>query len=341
MKKLSLAVAAIAAVAISAPALARDQIRAAGSSTVFPFSTVVAEQFARGGKFKAPIVESVGTGGGIRLFCAGVGVQHPDIANASRRMTKTEFETCQKNGVTDIVEVKIGFDGIVLASKKGAGKMDVSREEIWKALARQVEVDGKLVPNPYARWNQINPAFPSWPIEVMGPPPTSGTRDAFVELVMDEGCKNINAVKAITDANAKRQACAQIREDGKYVEAGENDNLIVQRLVAGQPGLLGIFGFSFLEENIDKIEGKLIGGVEPNFDNIASGKYPVSRSMYFYVKKAHVAVVPGLKEFVAEFTSERAFGNNGYLEKKGLIPLTADERKKVRDSSTALANLMM
>jgi phosphate transport system substrate-binding protein len=344
MKAVQFAVAAAIAAAVATPVMAqqaRDQIRVAGSSTVFPFSTVVAEQFARGGKFKAPIVESVGTGGGIRLFCAGVGVQHPDIANASRRMSKTEFDSCAKNGVTDINEVKIGFDGIVLATKKGAGKLDVTREEIWKALARQVPVNGALAPNPYTRWSQINPALPNWNIEVMGPPPTSGTRDAFVELVMDEGCKNIAEVKAISDAAAKRQACGQIREDGKFVEAGENDNLIVQRLVSGQPGLVGVFGFSFLEENIDKIEGKHVDGVEPNFDNIASGKYPVSRSMFFYVKKAHVGVIPGLKEFVTEFTSERAFGNNGYLEKKGLIPLTDAERKSVRDASAALSNLSM
>lgn len=320
---------------------ARDQIRIAGSSTVFPFSTLVAENFGKLGKFKTPIVESVGTGGGIKLFCGGVGAQHPDIANASRRMTKSEFDACQKAGVTDIIEVKIGFDGIVLAVKKGGTKFNVTREQIWKALAREVPVNGKLDKNPYTTWKQIDASLPDVAIEVMGPPPTSGTRDAFVELVMEEGCKNVAEVKAITDKNQHKKVCSQIREDGKFIEAGENDNLIVQRLVSGRPGVIGIFGYSFLEENADKLEGKPIDKVNPTFEDIASGKYPVARSMFFYVKKAHIGVIPGIKEYVAEFTSDKAMGNNGYLEKKGLIPLPKAERDKVRGAAANLENLKL
>ncbi len=232
-----------------ANAQARDQIRIVGSSTVFPFTTAVAEQFGRAGRFKTPVVESTGTGGGMRLFCAGVGPQHPDFTNASRRITGSEFDTCRTNGVTEIVELPVGFDGIVLAVKKGSPKFSFTREQIWKALARQVPVNGQLVNNPYQRWNEIDPALPNWPIEVMGPPPTSGTRDSFVELVMDVGCRNVPEIRAISDNRARQQACSAIREDGKFIEAGENDNLIVQRLTAGQAGLIGIFGYSFLDQN--------------------------------------------------------------------------------------------
>ena len=328
------------ALASAAQAQSRDQIRIAGSSTVFPFSTLVAENFGKMGKFKTPIVESTGTGGGIKLFCSGVGAQHSDIANASRRMTKSEFEQCQKAGVTAITEVKIGFDGIVIAYKKGGAKLDLSREQLWKALARQVPVDGKLVPNPYKTWDQVDANLPKLPIEVMGPPPTSGTRDAFVELVLDEGCKKIPEVMKL-EGQARRQACAQIRDDGLFIEAGENDNLIVQRIVSGKPGVLGIFGYSFLDENEDKLSGAFVEGVAPNFENIASAKYPVARSMFFYVKNAHVGVIPGIKEFVSEFTSEKAMGENGYLEKKGLIPLPKAERENVRKQAIEMSALQL
>jgi phosphate transport system substrate-binding protein len=326
----------LASVPTDALAQARDQIRIVGSSTVFPFATAAAEQFGRGGRFKTPVVESTGTGGGMRLFCAGIGPQHPDLTNASRRITAAEFETCQKNGVTEIVEVNLGFDGIVLATKKGTTPLNLTREQIWKALARQVPVEGKLADNPYRRWNQIDPTLPDWPIEVMGPPPTSGTRDAFVELVMDEGCKNVAEVKAIEDRRARQQACQAIREDGKFIEAGENDNLIVQRIAAGQPGLIGIFGYSFLEQNADKLQGARIEGVEPTYENIASGAYPVSRSLFVYVKKAHVDVIPGIREFVAELMSERAMNDTGYLPAKGLITHTPEKRRAFRESATNL-----
>ena len=336
--------AAAVAVVAAGPALAqqaRDQIRAVGSSTVFPFTTTVAENYARTSGRKAPIVESTGTGGGFRLFCAGVGTQHPDISNASRPITKSEIETCAKNGVTSITEVKIGFDGIVLAVKKGSAKFDLTRQQVWLALARQVPRNGQLVANPHQRWSDIDPSLPNIAIEVMGPPPTSGTRDAFVEMVMDFGCKDFAEIKAIADARARAQACAAIREDGKFIEAGENDNLIVQRLVAGQGVAIGIFGYSFLEENLDKLQAKHVDTVEPTFENISSGKYPVSRSMFVYVKNAHAGVIPGLREFVSEYVSDRSMGENGYLEKKGLIPLPKAEREKVRGNASNLTPMAM
>ncbi|MFZ9632281.1 MAG: substrate-binding domain-containing protein [Alphaproteobacteria bacterium] len=336
--------AAAVAVVAAGPALAqqaRDQIRAVGSSTVFPFTTTVAENYARTSGRKAPIVESTGTGGGFRLFCAGVGTQHPDISNASRAITKSEIEACAKNGVTSITEVKIGFDGIVLAVKKGSTRFDLTRQQVWLALARQVPRNGQLVANPHQRWSDIDPSLPNIAIEVMGPPPTSGTRDAFVEMVMDFGCKDFAEIKAIADARARAQACAAIREDGKFIEAGENDNLIVQRLVAGQGVAIGIFGFSFLEENLDKLQAKHVDAVEPTFENISSGKYPVSRSMFVYVKNAHAGVIPGLREFVSEYVSDRSMGENGYLEKKGLIPLPKAEREKVRSNASNLTPMAM
>ena len=271
------------------------------------------------------MVESTGTGGGIKLFCAGVGEDTPDIANASRQIKKSEVEACAKSGVKEITEVKIGFDGIVLANSKQHKPFALSEKEIWLALAKEVPVDGKLVANPNMTWNQINPALPAEKIEVLGPPPTSGTRDAFVELVMDRACEEFPEVKAL-DADAKKAACQTIREDGAYIEAGENDNLIVQKLEAN-PAALGIFGYSFLDQNIDRLQGSSIQGVEPTFENIADGKYPIARSLYFYVKNAHVGVVPGIREFIAEFTSEAAIGDEGYLADKGLIPLPADDRQ--------------
>ncbi|MBP6818900.1 MAG: PstS family phosphate ABC transporter substrate-binding protein [Ferrovibrio sp.] len=320
---------------------ARDQIRIVGSSTVYPFTTTVAERFSQSGGFKAPIVESTGTGGGMKLFCAGVGTQHPDMTNASRRMTKAEFEQCAANGVKDIVEMKVGFDGIAVAMKKGGNKISLKREEIWLALAAQVPVNGQLAPNPYKTWKQINASLPDWKIEVMGPPPTSGTRDSFVELVMDQGCKKFPEVNAIADAKAKATACAKIREDGAFIEAGENDNLIVQRLASGATGLMGVFGYSFLEENGDKLQDVAVDGVEAEFETISSGKYPVSRPLFVYIKKAHIGVVPGMKEFLAEYVSDRSMAANGYLEKKGLVAMPKPEIDTVRSQVLGLTNLAM
>lgn len=327
----------IAATALLAtPAVARDQIRIVGSSTVFPFTSAVSETFGRQGKFKTPVVESTGTGGGMRLFCNGVGVDHPDVTNASRRITKSEFETCAKNGVTNIIEVKIGFDGIVVADSVKSTSFDLSRKDIWLALAKQVPVDGKLVPNPYKTWNQVNPKLPARKIEVLGPPPTSGTRDSFVELVMEKGAEGIESLAALKKADAKafEKVWKTIREDGAFVEAGENDNLIVQKLEA-DPEAVGIFGFSFLEENQNQIQGATIGGTEPTFENIASGDYKVARPLFVYVKKQHVGVIPGLDKFMAEYVSDKAIGEDGYLSEKGLVTLPAEELEKVRAAVSA------
>lgn len=326
---------------------ARDNINIVGSSTVYPFATVVAEQFGKAGKFKTPKVESTGTGGGIKLFCGGVGVEYPDIANASRRMKKSEFDACQKAGVKDIVEVEIGYDGIVLAHSTKAKPMTLTRKEIFLALAKQVPDPGcadcnKLVANPYKTWKEINPSLPDTKIEVLGPPPTSGTRDAFAELAMEGGCEAFGWIKALKEKDEPgfKKVCQSLREDGAYVEAGENDNLIVQKLEAN-PNAVGIFGYSYLEQNTDKLAAASVDGVEPTYENISAKKYPVSRPLYFYVKKAHVGVIPGLDRFVAEFTSEMAMGEEGYLTGKGLIPLPEKARKEVMSNAKKLKSLSM
>ncbi len=367
MLKKSLAVAAIAAAAISGvaqAAAARDYISIVGSSTVYPFATVVAERFGRSTPFKTPKIESTGSGGGLKLFCAGVGVQHPDITNASRRIKKSEQQRCVKHGVKEIVEVKVGYDGIVVANSRKAPRFNLTRKDLYLALAKLVPgPDGKLIDNPYTNWKQVNPALPDIKIEVLGPPPTSGTRDAFDELALGGGAKKIPDLKklrglkadkageikalmaklgipmSVYDSIAKKKGKApkgkdifkvvaySIREDGPFIEAGENDNLIVQKLEA-TPTALGIFGFSFLDQNADKVQGSTIDGVAPEFESIADGSYPVSRPLFFYVKKAHVGKVPGIPEYVAEFTSERAWGDEGYLTDKGLIPMPKAERAK-------------
>jgi phosphate transport system substrate-binding protein len=320
-----------ASVALGNVAEARDQIRIVGSSTVYPFATTVAEQFGNKSGFPTPVIESTGSGGGLKLFCAGVGENTPDITNASRRIKEGEIETCATNGVDKITEVKIGFDGIVLAHSKDAPPVELGIDELWLALAKDVPVDGKLQANPYTKWSEINTSLPDAKIEVLGPPPTSGTRDAFVELVMDTGCAAFPAIEAL-DEDAKKTACQTFREDGGFIEAGENDNLIVQKLQAN-PVALGIFGFSFLDQNMDVIQGSIIDGVEPTFENIADGEYPISRSLYFYVKNAHLGVVPGIEEYVAEFVSDDAVGDDGYLADKGLIPLPDDDRAAVREAA--------
>ncbi|WP_419812625.1 PstS family phosphate ABC transporter substrate-binding protein [Bacterioplanoides sp.] len=334
MKKVLLTGAAVMAAALSTTAQAeRDYISIVGSSTVYPFSTVVAERFGKSTDFRTPKVESTGSGGGLKLFCSGVGDTTPDITNASRAIKGSEIKLCAKNGVTEIVEVKVGYDGIVLANTKAADRMELSRKDIFLALAKNVpNPDGSetLVDNPYKTWKDVNPALPNRKIEVLGPPPTSGTRDAFVELAMEGGCKKVPFIKAIKKQDKKKfkAICHGMREDGAYVEAGENDNLIVQKLVAN-PNALGIFGFSFLEQNSDKVQGSKVDGKLPTFDAISEGDYPVSRSLFFYVKKAHVGVIPGIEEYLAEFTSERAMGEDGYLADKGMIPMLDDERAEV------------
>jgi phosphate transport system substrate-binding protein len=324
---------------------ARDSITIVGSSTVYPFTTTVAEQFGRAGKFKTPKVESTGTGGGIKLFCNGVGPQFPDIANASRRIRPAELATCAKNGVKDVVEVKVGYDGIVIAENKAGSSMNLTRKDVYLALAKNVPDPANpnsLIPNPYTTWKDVNKSLPSTKIEVLGPPPTSGTRDSFVELYMEAGCRNyawLDALRTQDEPRFKR-ACDTVREDGAYVEAGENDNLIVQKLNAN-PNAVGIFGYSFLEENLDKLRGAVVDGVTPTYESIASGKYPASRPLFIYVKKAHVNVIPGIAEFLAEFTSEKALGDEGYLADKGLIPPLKNEIGKIRDESKALKPLKL
>ena len=340
-KTLVLAALSVAIVSTGAhAAAARDYISIVGSSTVYPFATVVAEQFGKTTQFKTPKVESTGSGGGLKLFCAGVGVEHPDITNASRRIKKSEFDKCQKNGVKGIIEVKVGYDGIVLGQSKATTPKNLSRKDIFLALAKDVpdpQGGEKLVANPYKTWKDVNPSLPAKAIKVLGPPPTSGTRDAFVELALEGGCKTVPWIKALKDSdkNAYKAICHTIREDGVFVEAGENDNLIVQKLEAN-PNAFGIFGFSFLDQNSDKVQGSIVGGVAPEFDSIADGSYPISRSLFFYVKKAHVGSIPGIKEYLAEFTSEKAWGPDGYLSDKGLIPMPDAERKQMHDDVNAL-----
>ena len=338
------------ALSVAAPAWvnaqsAREHISIVGSSTVYPFATVVVEQFGKTTKYKTPTVESTGSGGGMKLFCTGVGVQYPDITNSSRRIKKSEFDTCQKNGVKDVIEVKIGYDGIAIANSKKADPMNLSMKDIFLALAKEVP-DPKggetLVANPYQTWKEINPALPATKIEVLGPPPTSGTRDAFAELAMEGGCKTFDWIKALkkSDKNQYKSICHTVREDGAYVEAGENDNLIVQKLDTN-PKALGIFGFSFLDQNRDRIRGSAIGDVTPEFETIADGSYPISRPLYFYVKAGHVDVIPGIREFLTEFTSEKAWGDEGYLSDRGLIPMPTEEREKFASDAKNLTAMSM
>ena len=275
----------------------------------------MAERFGRNTTFKTPVVESTGTGGGFKLFCSGVGTGTPDVSNASRAIKSSEIELCTENGVAEIVEVKIGYDGIVLANASSANQYNLSTRDIFLALAKDVpNGEGILIPNPAKTWSDVNPSLPNSKIEVLGPPPTSGTRDAFVELAMESGCSSFDWIKAVKSSDKKRfQAiCHSIREDGAFIEAGENDNLIVQKLAVNK-NALGIFGYSFLDQNMDKVQASTVNGSEATFENIADGTYAIARPLYFYVKKAHLDVIPGLREFVAEFMSEDASGEDGYL----------------------------
>lgn len=348
MKKASLVFAGLAAVTFSASVSARDHIEIVGSSTVYPFSTVVAETFGKKTQFKTPKIESTGSGGGMKLFCDGNGIDTPDITNASRRIKKSEFEKCTAQGIK-LTEVKVGYDGIAIANAKSAPRFELTRKAIFFAMAKQVpevtadgNYTGKLVPNTYTKWNQIFPSLPATPIKVMGPPPTSGTRDAFAELAMEGGCKQVPWIKDLkkTDKKQYKIICHTIREDGAYVEAGENDNLIVQKLVQS-PEMLGVFGFSFLDQNSDKVQGSTIDGKELTFDTIASGDYPVSRPLYMYIKNDHVGKVPGIKEFLAEFVADSTWGNDGYLAEKGMIPMPDAERKSFASDATSLKALSL
>jgi phosphate transport system substrate-binding protein len=317
---------------------ARDQIRIVGSSTVYPFTTTVAEQFGKTSGMKTPVVESTGTGGGMKLFCAGVGENHPDATNASRRMKKNEFATCQKNGVKDIVEINVGFDGLTVAQSKQGTPIKLSLAQLLLAVAKEVPgPGGKLVANPNKNWSDIDKSLPNIKIEILGPPPTSGTRDSFHELLLEKGAEKIPALAALkkSDKKAFDRVWKTLREDGAYVEAGENDNVIVAKLEANK-NAFGVFGYSFLEENTAKLRGVPLNGVAPDFDEITSGKYPGARRMYVYIKKQHIGLVPGLDKFAAEYVSTKALGEDGYLAKKGLVTLPKNELEGVRKSTLGL-----
>ena len=311
----------------------RRDIRVVGSSTVYPFSTKVAQEFKNKTGYNV-VVESTGSGGGHKLFCEGVGDNTADITNSSRRQKKSEFELCAKNDVDEIIEVQIGFDGIVIANAIDAAPLDMSLKDVYLALAKEVptsDTDCTMQANPYTQWSQINPALPAIKIEVFGPPPTSGTRDAFVEIAMENGAKTMGCMTDLRgqDKSAFKSLTHTLREDGYWIDGGENDNALVQTLV-NTPSAIGVFGYSFLDQNADKIKGANIDGTEVTFENIANGSYPVSRSLYFYIKKAHIGTIEGLKEFALEFTSEQASGPGGYLEEIGLVPTPDAVRAKIR-----------
>lgn len=323
---------AVLFLSITAPytAQAREQIRVVGSSTVFPFVSAAAEQFGHTTTFSTPIVESTGTGGGFKLFCEGIGDNTPDISNASRPIKDSERALCAKNGVDGITELSIGFDGIALANNKTAKPLPLTITQLFLALAKDVPQQGKLVPNPYKTWYDIDANLPNTPIEVYGPPPTSGTRDAFVEIVMEKGCAAFNEFKLIIpDSDKRKNQCHTLREDGKFIDAGENDNIIVQKLTNNQQAF-GIFGYGFLEENASVVQGNPINAVLPTYENIANGSYPVARSLYVYVKHAHLATIAGIKAFMEELTSIEAMSEDGYLAEAGLISLPSDQQEIMR-----------
>ena len=316
----------------------RDQIKIVGSSTVYPYATVVAEKFGKSGKFKTPVIESTGTGGGMKLFCAGVGANHPDITNASRAIKPKEKTLCEKNGVTDIIEIVVGNDGISFAHSVNSPDADFTKEQLWRALAAKVDVDGKLVENPYKKWSDIDTSLPNKKIEILVAPPTSGTRDAWNSLVMAKGCTK--TAKSIYEADGKKakKECVKIREDGYAVEAGENDTLIVQKL-SSNPDAYGFFGYSYLVANKDKIKASAVNGVKPSLQGIQDYSYPIARPLFFYVKKAHVGVIPGIEEFLKEFTSKKAMSNRGYLAQIGLVPLASDKYQSTRTAALELITI--
>lgn len=342
MKTIGLTTTALTVLALSAgvaAAQSRDQIRIVGSSTVFPYTQAVAEEFANQTGAPAPIVEGTGTGGGMQIFCSGVGEGTPDITGASRAMKKSEFDLCVQNGVTDITEALIGYDGLAIAvARNSTADWALTLEQVYLALAAEVPQDGALVANPYTNWSQIDASLPDVAITVMGPPPTSGTRDAFVELGMHAGCEKNEAAMALAEASGNEdwigENCSRMRTDGPFIESGENDNLIVQRLNT-DPNALGIFGYSFLYENIDTLVDVPLDGVSPSLETIGSGDYPLSRPLYFYVKDAHRGVIPNLQEFVAEYMSENALGNAGYLAERGLVSLADAERAELQARVTS------
>lgn len=331
------AAAAIASISLAGVAHARDQISIVGSSTVFPYSQATAEQYATKTGNPSPVVESTGTGGGMKIFCQGIGVESPDVTGASRAMKKSEWELCDSNGVTDITEALIGYDGLAVAHSKSAQDLDLSERDMFLALSAKVpnKAGTDLIDNPYKTWKDVNSSLPAQPILVMGPPPTSGTRDAFVELSMWDGCMEIDyykegAAAAEKAKTFKKENCTAMRQDGLFIEAGENDNLIVQRLKTDS-NMIGLFGYSFLYENLDTMKPVLVNGVEVNAETIADSSYPIARPIFFYVKNAHRGVIPGLDEFLAEYVSEDAMGADGYLVERGLVPVDASVLEQVQE----------
>jgi phosphate transport system substrate-binding protein len=317
-------------------AAAREQIRIVGSSTVYPFAASVSEHFGKAGDFRTPVVESTGTGAGLKLFCEGVGESTPDITDASRRILPEERADCTKHNVTGIIEVKIGYDGITLANSTQGPHFRLTKKQIFLALARDVPYGGKMMLNPYQRWNQIDPTLPDLPIKVYGTPPVSGTRDTFEQLVMQKGCAQVpEFTAAFPDENVRKQHCQMMREDGAFIEAGENGNLIAQKLI-GDPQALGMFGYSFLDQNPGKIQGSVIDGTSPTFEAIQKGSYSISRPLFFYVKRQNIGLTSGIREYVQEFLSEAAIGDEGYLVAEGLVPLLPADRAKERAAVMAL-----
>ena len=330
---------------VSSQAAARNYVHIVGSSTVFPFAAVVAEQFGKRTAFKTPVVESNGSGGGLKLFCSGVGKGYPDIANTSRSIKKSEYDRCAKIGIK-ISELKIGYDGIVLANAKEAPLLYLSRKDIFLAIAKLApegnQEGGQFILNPNKTWKDVNPSLPDIAIKIYGPPPTSGTRDAFNELAMEEGCKFFEHIKALkkSDKSYYKTICHSIREDGFWVDSGESDNLLIRKL-ENNPSAFGVFGFSFLDQNWDKVQGSFVDGVEPAFENISSQTYPISRSLFFYVKKNHIGIIPGIHEYVRAFMSRNMIDYDSDLSFKGLIPLSEEEMKKNISAGKTLPDLIM
>ena len=336
-KNFGLAATAVLALSIPSIADARSQMRAVGSSTVYPFAKAVAERVARANpRLGTPIIESTGTGAGFKLFCAGVGERFPDVSNASRRMKASEAKACASNGVTQVTEIQIGLDGLAIATAKSTPISGLTQRDIYMAIAKTPF--GK--PNRAKTWKDVNPKLPAIPIKVLGPPTTSGTRDSLHELMLTPPCEANAGIAALKKTNeAKFKAiCNGLREDGAYVEAGENDNLIVQKLAAS-PGAVGVFGYSFLEENTNKLKGISINGVAPSLQSIQSFQYPGARPLYIYVKNAHARAIPGIRAFVAEFTKESAMGPRGYLVQHGLVAAPNGARARSQAAARGLTPL--
>jgi len=311
------------------------QIKVVGSSTVYPFTTAVAEEFQRANPGTSVIVESTGTGAGIKLFCSGIGSQHPDLVNASRRMKATEFDSCIQAGVNQVIELPIGIDGLTLISARNGLDLNLTRTDVYRALAGDPYGEG---PNRAQTWRDVNPALPAVRIRVLGPPPTSGTRDSLNELIMEKGCDEDPRMRALKeqDSNRHKDVCTRIREDGAFVEAGENDNLLVQK-VSGDPNALGVLGFSFLEANQDRVRPVTIGGVVPTVETISNLSYPGARRLYVYAKGEHIQAKPAIREFIATFS--RLWGPGGILQRRGLVPHGEQDAAAALEQATALRPL--